>query len=101
MAAMSRLTRSLTYALAGALVVSVLAVVFHDAIFRWMTLRLAQQVPGLEVGFEGRFDVTHVFPLTLEVEGVRLAFKGEALEGARGDDSIAKLWRERIKWLTI
>ncbi|MCZ6871140.1 MAG: hypothetical protein O7G84_16675, partial [Gammaproteobacteria bacterium] len=83
MAAMSRLTRSLTYALAGALVVSVLAVVFHDAIFRWMTLRLVQQVPGLEVGFEGRFDVTHVFPLTLEVEDVRLAFKGEVLEGAR------------------
>jgi hypothetical protein len=23
------------------------------------------------------------------------------LEGVRGEDSIAELWRERIKWLTI
>ena len=99
MAAMSRLMRSLTYALAGALVVSVLAVVFHDAIFRWMTLRLVQQVPGLDVGFDGRFDVSHAFPLTLDAEGVRLAFKGEALEGTRS--RFGKLHLEIRPWTLL
>ena len=77
MAAMSRLMRSLTYAFAGVVILSALAIAYHDAIIQWIVLRLAHQVPGLEVEFDGRFDVTHAFPFTLHVGGVRIAFNGE------------------------
>ena len=83
MSSMSRPKRKSTYAVAGVLVLGVAALAFHDAILRWATLRLVRQVPGLEVEFDGRFDVTRAFPLTLAAEGVRLSFDEGAFEGSQ------------------
>lgn len=78
---MRLLIKSMIYSFALIVVVGGLAFAFHDSMFRWLAVRLTQQVPGLEARFDGGFDVTHAFPLTLETGQVGLAFEDAALKG--------------------
>jgi len=80
MTAMLKLIKRLKYAFAVVLVTSILIGLFHDSIFRWMALRAVQQIPGLEVVFNGRFDISHIFPLTLDAEDVEFVMNCEAQE---------------------
>ena len=71
------------YASAAVLIPFALVVVFHDALARGITMRLVQQVPGVEVQFDGPFDLSHIAPLTLDAKGVRIAFNDGELAGIR------------------
>ena len=81
MAAKAHFRKALLYALAALLVLGALAAVSHDAVFRWLALQAMQRVPDLDAQIDGRFDVTHAIPLTLDASEVRLAISGGEFEG--------------------